>query len=280
MKIAAIVTVFHPDIDLLFKSIDTYQNAVDKILVWRNSREELLFPVHIQEKIEFCGNGENEYIAKPLNYALDWCLQHEYNYLLMMDQDSTWFNCSDFIKKVKESEEDDVAIYAPNINHQFNTNQEIYNVESVITSGSLCNVYIAKELGGFREDYKIYWVDGEYCFWTRKKGYKIKVLAYFHMDQRFGIPSKTLFGYTTSNYSPIVYYFLFRNMLWMKREYHENPSLKCILYTTFYNVRGIILGEHQKILKIGMICKAFIDGIFGRIVRRESKNGRSCYLCD
>lgn len=276
MKIAAIVTVFHPKPNLFVENLYTYQKAVDKILIWRNSEEKLIFPDNILEKIEFCGNGDNVYIAKPLNYAIEWCLKHGYRYLLTMDQDSSWYNCLAFISKVKDLDEHDVAIYAPNTNHQFDKDKEIYDVESVITSGSLCNVSIAKELGGFREDYQIYWVDGEYCCWARKHGYKIKVLSSFDMDQCFGTPTKTLFGYTTSNYSAIVYYFLFRNMLWMKREYKTTPSLKCVLYTTFYNMRGIILGESQKKFKIKMIIKAFWDGLFAPIIRRKDISNFNC----
>ena len=206
MKIAAIVVTYHPDTQLFLNNLDVYQEAVDKILIWRNSKEEVKLPKHLLSKIEFCGNGTNEYMAKPLNYAIGWCLKNQYDYLLTMDQDSTWKNCNDFISYVKKNHQGHVAIYAPNVNEQHQIHETEINVESVITSGSLCNVKIAHKLGGFREDYQIYWVDCEYCYWVCKNGYEIKILPHCHLLQRFGKETKTIFGYTAANYAPIIYY--------------------------------------------------------------------------
>lgn len=267
-KIAAVVVVYNPEKDRLINNIKAFVESVDVIIIWQNSAENFESLKKWENKIIFMGNCKNQYIAHPLNCVLKWCKSNGYDYLLTMDQDSIWHDCSSFITKVKEMYENDVAIYAPNVNEQFKSDKESLIVESVITSGSLCNVDIACKLGGFREDYQIYWVDGEFCFWARKNGYTIKVLPQFHLSQRFGEQSKTILGYSASNYSPIVYYFLFRNMLWMKREYHENPSLKCVLYTSLYNIRGIVLGENKKVRKLYMIGKAWWDGLFHPIVKR------------
>ena len=165
MKVAAIVTVFHPDLKLLSESLNSYQASVDKILIWKNSKEEISISDQLAGKIVFCGTGDNEYMAHPLNYAIHWCLNNGYDYLLTMDQDSVWHNCADFILRVSTVLNDKVAIYAPNVNQLIHREMDYFSVESVITSGSLCNVQIANELGGFREDYQIYWVDSEYCCW-------------------------------------------------------------------------------------------------------------------
>lgn len=269
MKVAAIVTVFHPDLKLLSESLNSYQASVDKILIWKNSKEEISISDQLAGKIVFCGTGDNEYMAHPLNYAINWCLNNGYDYLLTMDQDSVWHNCADFILRVSTVLNDKVAIYAPNVNRLIHREMDYLAVESVITSGSLCNVQIANELGGFREDYQIYWVDSEYCCWARKNGYEIVVLPQCHLTQQFGKETKTILGYMAANYSPAVYYFLIRNMWWMKREYHDNPSWKCILYTTFYYTRGIVLGEKMKLKKLSMIIKAYRDGIFCSMKKRK-----------
>lgn len=272
MKTAAIVITFHPDVRALVSNILSFQEDVDYVLVWRNSQENLQELEAIHEKIILCGSGRNEYIAKPLNYALKWCVEHDCDYLMTMDQDSTWQNFSGFIGEVRDLQEDGgVAIYAPNVNHIYSDNEEYVFAESVITSGSVCNVAIANKLGGFREDYQIYWVDGEFCHWLRLNGYKIKVLSRYNMIQQFGKESTTWLGYTTSNYSPIVYYFIFRNMLWMKREYGNNPSWRCVFYTSFYHLRGIILGENHKTQKILMIGKAYWNGLFHPVNKRRQR---------
>lgn len=269
MKIAAIVIVFHPEIEAFIANLCSYHADVDSILIWMNSLENIKLPALIRKKVVYCGSGQNEYIARPLNYAINWCIENNYDYLLTMDQDSTWENFSGFIKQVHRIQESETAIYAPNVNSIYSNNVSFHYVESVITSGSLLNVKIAYKLKGFRDDYQIYWVDGEFCHWLRLNGYKIKVLPRYNLKHLFGKETKTLLGYKTSNYSPIVYFFLIRNMLWMKREYVNHPSWRCILYTIFYYIRGIILGENNKFLKISMIGKAFWHGLFQPIYRRS-----------
>lgn len=268
MKIAAIVITFHPQKDLFLENLRQYVDAVDKVLIWRNSEEKIDFPAEFANKIVLCGDGCNKYIAKPLNEALRWCRIHGYDFLLTMDQDSTWGNCSSFIDEVLKRNEEDVAIYAPNVNGLHAEEESSQVVESVITSGSLVRVSVACQLGGFREDYDIYWVDGEFCHRVRLNGYKIKVLTKYRLVQQFGHETRIIGGFTTANYSPIVYYYLFRNMLWMKREYKNNPSWRCVAYTTLINVRGIVLGERHKFMKLKMIAKAWRDGCCEKINRR------------
>ena len=266
MKVAAIVICYHPDELGLYKNIKAFVNGVDKVIVWRNSEVNFSYFAEWGEKILFMGDGKNEYIAKPLNIAINWCYENKYDFLLTMDQDSEWLNFELFISQIQVSEKHAIAIHSPNVNHCYQTTNPLLYVESVITSGSLMNVDIAKHLGGVREDYKIYWVDGEFCFWARKKGYKIVAYPHSHLRHELGKQTKTICGYDTSNYSPIVYYYIFRNMLWMSRE-HGNMAVskKCILYTSFYHIRGIVLGEKQKSAKLMKIIIAFVHGVFKRI---------------
>lgn len=268
--IAAIVVTYHPRADQVFGNIRAFSDVVDRILIWRNSPEELVVPEDLEEKVILMGDGQNTYMAKPLNMALAWCAQNGCDYLLTMDQDSLWIDAGHFISRCLSAAEKDVAIYAPYVIGQYETPAEDYDAESVITSGSLVNVDIANKLGGFREDYRIYWVDGEFCFWARTNGYRIRVLHDCALRQQFGKQSRTLFGFTTSNYSATVYYYLIRNMFWMRREFPKGVSFKTVLYTLMYNIRGILLGEKQKFRKITSINKGIVHGLFSKISKRPA----------
>ena len=271
--IASVVILYHPKTEEVLDNIRSYSATVDKILVWRNSSEELCIPSDLREKVLLMGAGENEFMAKPLNAALDWCEQNGYDFLLTMDQDSKWENAAHFIVRATALAEADVALYAPYTIGQYARPEQDYDAESVITSGSLVNVKIAKRLGGFREDYRIYWVDGEFCYWARKNGYRIRVLHDCALIQQFGKQTRTLFGFTTSNYSPYIYYLLIRNMFWMRREFPEGVSIKTVLYTLFYNTRGILLGEKNKVRKIHSINKGIVHGLFSKYEARVSDPG-------
>ena len=266
--IAAVVVLFHPRIDEVMNNIRTYSGSVDKVLLWRNSAEDIEIPADLVGKTILAGNLKNEYMARPLNAALDWCHENGYGYLLTMDQDSKWENAGLFVSRAMAIEEREIALFAPYVVGQYEKPDNDYDAESVITSGSLVNVSIARKLGGFREDYQIYWVDGEYCYWARVNGYKVRVLHDCALIQKFGKQTRTLFGFTTSNYSPEVYYFLIRNMFWMRREFPSGVSIKTVLYTLMYTTRGIILGEKGKFRKIHAINKAIVNGLFSRINKR------------
>jgi len=268
MKIAAIVILYYPNIEEVENNIYQYIDFVDKLIIWQNSPEMISFSHVYDDKIVYMGEGRNEYIAKPLNMAIDYCMKGSYDYLLSMDQDSTWkcFPC--FKSYISNCNEKNVVIYAPNVNNVYQKCSSPIEVESVITSGSLYNVSLTNKLGGFREDYKIYWVDGEFCCWARLNGFKIKVLTQCYLKQNFGNETKAIGGFFAANYSPIVYFFLIRNMLWMRREYHNTPSLKCVCYTSLLYVRGIILGDKHKFRKLSMIFKGYIDGVFHSFNKR------------
>ena len=267
--IAAIVVLYNPDIEDVFKNIRTYCKTVDKVLLWRNSPVTISVPSDMRDIILLMGTEKNEYMARPLNYAIDWCLENGYDHLLTMDQDSEWVNAAHFISRALSLPDKDIAQISPYVVGQYAKPEADYDAESVITSGSLVDVQVAKKLGGFREDYKIYWVDGEFCYWARINGYRNRVLHDCFLIQKFGKQTKTLFGFTTSNYSPIVYFFLVRNMLWMKREFPEGVSIKTICYTLMYNVRGILLGEKNKLRKIHSINKGIFHGLFLKISKRQ-----------
>ncbi len=268
--VAAIVVLYHPQHAEVLKNLASYAEVVDRLLLWRNSPEEFTIPDPLLKKTVLLGTGENDYMALPLNTALKWCSNNGFDYLLTMDQDSAWDDAGYFLKRALSRPGDSTAIYSPYVQGQYTKPDHDYDAESVITSGSLVNVQIALKLGGFREDYKIYWVDGEFCYWARLNGYKIRVLHDCTLFHEFGKQTKTLFGFTTSNYSPAVYYYLIRNMLWMKREFPKGVSIKTVLYTLMYSIRGILLGEKQKCIKLHSINKAIFHGLSSKINKRPS----------
>lgn len=269
MKVAAVVIVYKSNIEEVQTNIEQFILSVDKLIIWRNSPETIAIAERYLDKVVFMGLGNNEFIAKPLNTVVEWCHENEFDWLLTMDQDSTWANFDGFWNTVKHYTDTDVVIYAPNVNSTIQEDEPRVAVKSVITSGSLYCVKKLRQLGGFREDYQIYWVDGEFCYWAGLHQYKIYVLPNFNLTQKFGKETTGAFGVFVANYTAIVYYYLFRNMLWMRREYGEGVSIKTIFYTSKIYILGIIVGESQKLTKLRMVFKAFYEGLFSRIETRR-----------
>lgn len=263
MKIAALFVAYHPDIEQLLNNVAAVIDSVEYVLVWRNSVADYSPLASLSDKVILLGDGENRFIAYPLNRALQWCSSHDCDFLLTMDQDSTWSDFAAFKKCVELNRDNSIAIYAPVINHNGSGDTSMSNVDFVITSGSLVNVAVAQKIGGFNTKYRIYWVDSEFCYKVRANGYKIMQFSDFSLKHNLGNPTKTLFGFTTSNYSPQIYYFIFRNMLWEHRQYGPKAvGYKCLAYTYMYNLRGILLGEKNKCRKLYKILQASVHGLF------------------
>ena len=269
MRVAAVIIAYHPDRELLTSNISAIYRHVEKVIVWQNSDDDLSY-CRMFPNVVFGGSGANEFIARPLNETLRTLHSEGYDYILTMDQDSVFEDFGGFLSAADKDNGENVAIYAPNAGNLGLDGQVApVDVESVITSGCLVNIDTAMKLNGFREDYGIYWVDSEFCYWARLNGYRIRVLPNHVLRQRFGEKTDTIFGFKCSNYSATVYFYIVRNMLWLRREFREAVSMKCILYTLGTNLRGIILGEKQKFRKLLFIFKAINRGLFSRIQTRK-----------
>lgn len=262
MKIVAVIVAFHPDMELLRRNIEAIHDHVDKILIWRNSPEDFNPILSRSPKIVLGGDGTNRFMAFSLNRALEWANNLGYKWLLTMDQDSVWDDFGNFITDALDDGDESVALYTPNVNRAFDPTPQHTDVETAITSGSLINVERALSIVGFKEKYEIYWVDGEFCFRARREGMKVRMLPHHNLTQQFGRQTRTLFGFQTSNYSPQSYYYLIRNMLWEHREHGSRAvSFRCIAHTLLFTTRGIILGEKQKMKKLGKISLAIWHGL-------------------
>ena len=272
MNIAAVVVTYHPDPLLLYKNIKAFADHVAMIFIWRNSSDDFDYLDEWREKIIFMGNGFNEYIAKPLNVVMNYCMEQKYDYLLTMDQDSCWENFGDFVAEVSILTEDySVGIYAPNVNNYLKDNSVKYkDIEWVIQSGMLLDLNALKGLGGFREDYGIYGVDEEFCYWVRLHGKKVRSFTHYHLKQKYGNAQKSWLGFYVYNYSPMVRYFLIRNMIWMKREFKHSTLTRRIIHVFLLNMRDIILVESDKVSKLLRLSQGVIHGMFKSINRRPS----------
>lgn len=261
MRIAACIILYHPDPEDLRRNIEAIAPGIEALLLWKNSPEEIPLPEGLSCRVIELGDGTNSYIAKPLNECLAWCNRNGFDWLLTMDQDSEFEDFRAFATAAEALPSEGVGIFAPNVNRRYPETDNALQIESNITSGSLCSVRVAQAVGGFREDYRIYWVDSEFCHRLHLAGYKILALPRHNLIQQFG-KITVVHGVRCYNYSPTTLYFMFRNMFWMHRQYRSNPDLKCILYTSQMYLKGIVIGEKDKGPKLRAALKGMWHGLF------------------
>jgi rhamnosyltransferase len=171
MNIAGVVILYHPDIKQLSENINTYVHGLKELYIYDNSEiqtpgiESALNNLHPCIKYQFFNN--NEGIAKHLNQAVEAAMQTQHDYLLTMDQDSS-FNSDDFEKYkslIQKGDYTKVAQFGINCQpHITISSEQPQEALTLITSGSILNLSLVKNVGDFNEDLFIDFVDAEFSY--------------------------------------------------------------------------------------------------------------------
>ena len=193
MNIAGVVILYHPDLDLLSANIQTYVSGLKQLYVYDNSEtktpgiEEALFKLH--PSIQYKYFNANEGIAKRLNQAMDQATLNQYDFLLTMDQDSS-FKDGDFEKyksSIQSSNYNKVAQFGVNCQPDFTLPKEQpEEALTLITSGSILNLALTKNVGPFNEALFIDFVDAEFSYRVIQHGYLNLMLSNIVLNHALG----------------------------------------------------------------------------------------------
>lgn len=271
IKLLGVVITYCPELENLCANINSYIDDLDKLIVWNNtpelSNEELKHNLEnngiLSHKITILGEGENRFIAYPLNRALDYGVQNSFTHLLTLDQDSQFDQgglrlLKDYVIKYG------FAISGVNPNNRYSSDVEYHELLTVITSGTVYDINVLTSVGNFNEEYGIDSVDYEICFKFLYKGHKTFLFPKVNLNHVFGEPVKAFGLFTASNHSPFRLYQICRNQIRLKNTY---PDFFKREFPNFYQnhilkrIVKIILSEKQKLKKISSIIKGVCDGL-------------------
>ena len=268
MKTSATVIWYNPDNENI-NNIKTYINYVEKIYIIDNSMKNnmKLSSSLNNDKIEYVYNNKNLGIAKALNLACEKAINDGFEWILTMDQDSSFD--SDGIKKYFETfdnmEKENIGIFSPrhilkNDTKEFDESSDFLEVDHVMTSGNLLNLKIWEEIGRFDENLFIDEVDSEICFRIIENGYKVIQLNKIRMFHELGnLEKKNFFTRKISvlNHNHIRKYYIMRNKFYMLKKY-KKYRLRYIYYilNDFFKV---IFYEKDKLRKLKYMFKGIAD---------------------
>jgi rhamnosyltransferase len=210
-----------------------------------------------------------------------WAKENNYEWVLLFDQD-TVVSCnlvstlSGCYTNIEASEK--VGIIGAGYSDKREKEQSsgiadnLKEVKFVITSGSLISINVLDDVGQFKDDLFIDFVDIEYCLRAHKKGYKILQLETSLMQHKIGSETthKMIWKDTaTSNHSPLRRYFMMRNNIIVVKEYiFIYPRWAfASLFERLISTIKMCLFERERIPKLKYSVMGFIDGITGRYNR-------------
>ena len=280
MNIAGVVILYHPDIEQLSDNIQTYLNGLKQLYVYDNSEsktpgiEEALLKLH--PSIQYHYFNTNEGIAKRLNQAIEQAALNQYDFLLTMDQDSS-FKDGDFEKYktlIQSSAYNHVAQFGVNCQPDFILpKDEPETALTLITSGSILNLALTKQIGPFNEALFIDFVDAEFSYRVIQNGFINLLFSNIVLNHALGklVEGRSLVNFKKTlriTHAPIRVYYIIRNGLYLLFKAQvltvvmKNDVLRCI---------KIIKNDLIYNPELLAVYKNLFSGIFAFLMNRMGK---------
>jgi len=274
--VAAGITLFNPDIELLKENIDSIKEQVNLIILIDNASRNIN---HIESILtNYCDivlikNDKNMGIARALNQIVEYSNSNNYKWVLFLDQDSKAPQglVENYIKYLDLQ---NIAVISPKIldindkidNSNSTTESSIEFIDRCITSASLVNISICQSLGKFDEKMFIDLVDFEYCARVRRRNYKIIRVNSIILAHRLGdlrvvkIFAKKI--YVTNHSKERIYYFA-RNAIYFDKLHKDYLPKYYAIREIIKLIIKIIFFEKMKKSKIKFAFKGISDGLCG-----------------
>jgi rhamnosyltransferase len=279
--VCAVVVAFFPDNDFEAR-LRVLLPQVDELVIVDNTPggtcKLLLMALTLNEtRIHIIENQANAGIAAALNQGIERTLQRGRKWILTLDQDTKCYpDMIDTLIDVYKACEPKPVIVGSNYFDSHNNRPVVHacgdskyqDCKTVITSGSLIDAEMARDIGGFREDYFIDQVDHEFCLRARSYGYRVIISCKPAMTHSVGNPGGVLLPIlgVLPNHSAIRKYYIARNTVVTVSKYWRQEPEWCLrrLVRLVLGLGLMAILEKQKIAKV----RAFIAGITDGMMRR------------
>jgi len=280
MNIAGVVILYHPDIQLLSENIKTYVQGLKQLYVYDNSEtktpgiEEALSKLH--PFIQYHYFNANEGIAKRLNRAVEDAAKNNYDYLLTMDQDSS-FKVGDFEKYTSQIQSvayTNVAQFGVNCQPNFTISKEQpEEALTLITSGSILNLSLIERVGVFNEDLFIDFVDAEFSYRVIQNGHINLMFSNIILNHALGklVEGRSLANFKKTlriTHSPIRVYYIIRNGLYLL---FKAKGLNAIMKKDVLRCIKILKNDLIYNPELVSVYKNLFSGIFAFLSNKKGK---------
>ena len=293
--VCAVVVTYHPNCELPARISRVLPQVGALVIVDNGSGDaelRMLRELAANPLITVVLNLDNLGIARALNIGIQRAVALGFTWVLLLDQDT----CVDddmvqtlFAVHAAFPDRDRLAVVGSGFRDvnaaAQEPNTEILGdgweeAESVITSGSLVPLNTHAAVGAFREDFFIDYVDTEYCFRARAKGYRVIRTRKPIMSHAIGAITRhsvLWMNKWTFNHSADRRYYIARNDTVMLREYGHYVLGLWALKSFGRCVRlckRIALYEQMKTRKMAAVAQGWWDGVRGHMGPRARRQSR------
>ena len=283
-QVCAIAVTYHPDGEFPARISRILPQVGALVIVDNGSATAevgMLRGIAANPMISLVLNPDNFGIARALNIGIERALSMGFKWTLLLDQDSV--PDDDMVQTLLAvhadfPDKDRLAVVGSgfrDVNSKESTPIKVgdswVEVECVITSGSLIPLAVHAAVGAFREEFFIDYVDIEYCYRARARGFRVIKTRAALMSHSIGaITRHNLLGFKkwTYNHSPDRRYYIARNDTVLLREYGQYALGLWALKSLSRCIRlckRIALYEQMKSRKMAAVAQGWWDGVRGHL---------------
>ncbi len=289
-----VLVAYNPDRSIISKTIGSLVSQVDKVYIVDNTesgnkKSDIFFEFEGIDKVELISLGKNTGIARAQNIGILKALENRADYILLSDQDSEFpaDYVSEMLKHLESlPDKEKVAAIAPDfaemkrggvrqgfvifegffLNKIFPTTG-CHRVSQVIASGKILSTSALKEVGLMDEDLFIDWVDLEWCWRSKAKGYFLIGCADIVIKHSLGDIAKTVMKKTYPVRSPARHYYIVRNAVHLSlRSDFLNARMRVhLIIKSIRNLIGFTILGRPRLTHLRYCLLGFYHGFIGRL---------------
>ena len=254
-----VVILYNPT-EEVFQNLASYSGALSKLYVFDNSEPAANIDLGgLGSNIVMIADGVNRGISERLNAAARMAIAEGGEWLLTMDQDSSfekseWENYHTCFSNFEGKEK--VAMFG--IEHEkkqeHNDTCSFEETDNLITSGSLVNLELFQQLQGFDENLFIDEVDFEYCVRANTNGFQTVRFNNVNLNHSLGTASvhrslKNLQTTSRTLHSAFRLYYMVRNFLYVRKKYttSHSPTFKYKSKDIWNRIKNNLLYGNERI---------------------------------
>jgi rhamnosyltransferase len=298
-NVAAVIVLYHPNLALLQRLVDTVVGQVARIYIIDNTPEPpsemIIFLKQFAAPITYRALGDNMGIALAQNVGIREALQQGCTHVLLLDQDSALSEgMVDLLLSAEASliaQGNKVAavgpVYidektgkpSPAVRNQALrakyipldlSTREPVETDHIIASGALIQSSAFAVVGMMREELFIDWVDIEWGLRAKSKGYNSYIAPTALLQHSIGDATVKIFGRTLSVHSEIRHCYIVRNAAYLLR--FRTMGWRWRVLTTLRLPRYVLAFSwfsQTKLHSFALLSHALLQGLGARTGRFE-----------
>jgi rhamnosyltransferase len=298
MIIGAIIVTYFPNEILLVRLLESIGNEVKKIYIIDNTPNESKIWLTSEWLSKFNLDiyyhqlGKNCGIAKAQNIGIDFAVKDGCDHVILFDQDSS--PAKEMIGKLANAElelltsgvkvgsvgplffDEKINEYSKAVRHRWimlkknkiSPGDLPVSADYLIASGSLIRISILKEIGFFREELFIDWVDVEWGLRAGNFGCKHFIVPQALMLHSIGDEFISIGKKKINLHSDLRNFYIVRNACYLIRDksvnwqWRANMLIKVPMYVIFYSLTTDSKKRGKAFLNLMRAC---LTGFFGNL---------------